>query len=239
MKKLLLTGLFSFLSLLIFGQGVQVPINLPYHDNKPVHWGFTFGVAKTDFTIYKNSNFFNTDSVNILGIEQSSLPGLFLGPVFNVRLGKYFDFRFLIDISFTQRNFTYYFASDGDSSSNFTTELIKLPSSFVEVPLLLKYKGQRCNNFRPYMILGASPKFDLAALRKINYDEPYLQINPVDVYLEVGPGFDFYFPYFKFSVELKYSNGFMNNLYQDHSKYSTPIDALKSHSFMLSFHFEG
>lgn len=239
MKKLLLTSLFSVLALLVFGQGVQVPINLPLHDTKTVHWGFTFGVSKTDFTIYKNLDFFNTDSINIIGIENNSLPGIFLGPVFNVRLGKFFDLRFLLDISFTQRNMKYYIAKSTDSSSVIDQTLIKLPSSFVEFPILLKYKGQRIDNFRPYFVLGASTKYDLASLRKVNLDEPHLKLNPFDVYLELGPGFDFYFPYFKFSIELKYSNGFMNVLEKDNSIYSQPLDALKSHSFMLSFHFEG
>jgi len=89
------------------------------------------------------------------------------------------------------------------------------------------------------MILGTSAKYDLASLRKLNPDEPHLKIAPFDMYLEVGPGLDFYLPYFKFSIELKYSNGFFNLLEQDNSIYSTPIDAIKSHSFMLSFHFEG
>ncbi len=244
MKKIIVSLLFlSFFYVGAFSQNYKVikkvPINKPFLDNKPVHWGFTFGVNKTDFSIFKNQNLFDNDSINIYGIESNSMPGFFLGPVFNVRLGKFFDLRFLIDISFTQRNFTYYLASSTDSSASLSTEQIKIPSSFIEFPILLKYKGARINNFRPYVILGTSGKYDLASLRKINVDEAHLKIAPFDMYLEVGPGFDFYFPYFKFSVELKYSNGFFNLLEDDNSIYSQPIDALKSHSFMLSFHFEG
>ncbi len=242
MKKLFFTGLFSILAIMAFAQTnrmKQVAINLPLLDNKPVHWGFSFGTAKTDFTIFKNSDFYKTDSFNIVGIESNSMPGLFLGPVFNVKLGKQFDLRFLIDISFTQRNINYYIAETSDSSSIVNKTTIKIPSSFIEFPVLLKYKGARIGNFRPYVIGGVSGKYDLASLRKVNENEPHLKIAPFDVYMELGPGFDFYFPYFKFSVELKYSNGFFNMFERDNSMYSQPIDALKSHSFMLSFHFEG
>lgn len=214
------------------------PINLPLSDNKPVNWGFTFGINKTDFTIFKNDQLFNNDSLNIYGIESSSLPGFYLGPIFNVRLGKYFDLRFLIDISFTQRNFKYFNATGTDSISLDITEL-KTLSSFIEVPVLLRLKGSRMHNFRPYFVLGTSFKYDLASLRKTNPDEPHLTLVPFDTYLELGPGFTFYMPYFKLSLELKYSNGFFNVLQRDATNiYSQPIDALKSHSFMLSFHFE-
>ncbi|MBN2891080.1 MAG: PorT family protein [Bacteroidales bacterium] len=244
MKKVFLVSLFiALLGSVTIGQNYKVikgiPINKPLMDNKPVHWGFTFGINKTDFSVFKNESLFHNDTINIYGIESTSMPGFFLGPVFNVRLGKYFDLRFLIDISFTQRNFTYYHFTGIDTAATLGTTIIKVPSSFIEFPILLKYKGARLNNVRPYFILGTAGKYDLASLRKINVDEPHLQVAPFDVYLELGPGMDFYLPYFKFSIEFKYSNGFFNLLEKDNSIYSTPLDGLKSHSFMLSFHFEG
>ena len=239
MKKILIALLLiTSVGFTSYGQNKKynAPVNKPFLDMKPVHWGFTFGINKTDFSIYKNSLFYNSDSLNFIGIESTSMPGIFLGPIFNVKLAKHFDLRFLLDISFTQRNFKYYIGLD---SGSYDTEEIKIPSSFIEFPILLKYKGNRIDNFRPYVILGASGKYDLATMRKVNTNEPYLKVAPFDMYLEVGPGFDFYFPYFKFSVELKYSNGFLNVLDKTNNIYAQPIDALKSHAFMLSFHFEG
>jgi len=237
MKKIFsLIVVFFVLSVSVSAQKTykEVSINKPLLDNKPIHWGFTFGINKTDFTIFKNSNFY-VDSLNYLAIESTSGPGFFLGPVFDVRMGKYFNLRFLLDISFTQRNVKYYFSGEENTSPT----VIKIPSSFIELPILFKYKGARINNFRPYVIVGISGKYDLASLRKINENEPFLQIAPYDAYFEIGPGLDFYFPYFKFSVELKYSNGFFNMIEGRQTIYSIPIDKIKSNSFMLSFHFEG
>jgi len=213
----------------------RAQLNKPFLDQKPVHWGFTFGTSISNFVIYKNSDFFTPDSVNILGIESTSIPGFFLGPVINIRLSKYLDFRFLTNISFTQRNLKYYVSEGG----SVITKEIKIPSSFVELPVLLKYKGERLNNIRPYVLLGGSAKFDLASNRKINTNTPYLKITPFDFYIELGPGFDFYFPYFKFSVELKYSGGFSNLIEIQNNPYSAPFELLRSSAFMLSFHFEG
>ena len=37
-----------------------------FTDFKKVHWGFTAGINKVDFRIYKNNNFLNNDSVTYL-----------------------------------------------------------------------------------------------------------------------------------------------------------------------------
>jgi hypothetical protein len=237
MKKIVFITFISFITIIsAFGQyRVHGPINKQELDFKPIHWGFTFGVSRSSFIIYKSADFLKSDSINILGIEGSSVPGFFLGPVFNVRLGRYFDLRFLLDISFTQRNLTYYEARSGGMQK----EVVSIPSSFIEFPILLKYKGQRMTNVRPYVIAGLSAKYDLASLRKVDNSKPYLKIAPFDGYIEVGPGFDFYFPYFKLSVELKYDAGLVNLIEIHNTLYSKPIDALRSNMFMLSFHFEG
>jgi hypothetical protein len=205
-------------------------------DNKTAHWGFTFGTSYTGFNIYKNSTF--VDSSYYTAIEGKASPGIFLGPLFNLRITKFLDMRLLLDISFNQRNITYIFNGSPDSSTNGNVT-IPIPSSFIELPILFKYKAARINNFRPYIIAGVSAKYDLGTVRKINYNEPHLKIAPFDMYLEVGPGFDFYLPYFKFSIEFKYGNGFTNLLDPENTIYSNPIDELKSNTFMVSFHFEG
>lgn len=236
-KTILLTITILLISSFAFSQSYvsRSAVNKPLFDYKPVHWGFTFGASSSNYTIYKNAKFFASDSINILGIQSKPIPGFFLGPVFNIRLGMYFDLRFLINISFTQRNVDFYVISNG----TYKMQTVKIPSSYIEMPVLIKYKAQRLGNVRPYIIFGGSAKYDLASNRKIDINNPYLKVTPFDYYLELGPGLDFYFPYFKFSVELKYSSGFSNLLEIQNTSYSDPIESIRSSAFMLSFHFEG
>ncbi len=239
MKKILF-----LLSLLLVAASVNAqqrlnekPKNLPFLDNKPIHWGFTFGTNFTSFTIYKSEQFVKgEDSIRFIGIENNAIPGMFLGPILNIRMGRFLDLRFLPEISLVQRKFTYY-SVNPDTTLQLTT--IKVPSYFIELPVLIKWKGARMTNFRPYVIAGGSFKYDLASLRKVDTNNPYLKTNAIDYYIEFGPGFDFYFPYFKFSIELKYGAGILNNLGNQNTIYSRPIESLKSNTFMLSFHFEG
>jgi len=239
MKKEALIILILFLSTVLFSQQAKVK-NLRYHDQQPVHFGFTVGLNYMDFTIHKSGLFLN-DTVNMYSIENKIGPGFHLGPIVNFRLGNFFDLRFLINLSFGQRNLVYKMVNtNGDGSFPYEEKIMNLPSTFIEVPLLLKYKAARLNNIRPYVIAGANLKYDLSARKKPKPSElPKIQLNEFDVYADMGFGIDWYLQYFKLSTELKYCLGFMDMLERDGTIYSSTLDKLTSKMFMLSFHFEG
>ena len=144
--------------------------------------------------------------------------GFQLGPISNLRLGEYLDLRFLIMLTFSQRDLEYYVLKDtaDDNSLVFDYYKMKLSSTFIEFPLLLKYKGQRINNIRPYVIAGLNPKLDLSARKKIpEIEMPKIRLKQKDLYYEIGAGMDFYTTYFKFSTELKFSAGLLNVMQPD------------------------
>jgi len=239
MKKIALIFMFAILSLSLWAQNQKVK-NLRYLDSQPVHFGFTVGLNYMDFTIHKSGLFFN-DTVDFYSIENKIQPGFHLGPIVNFRLGQYFDLRLLLNLSFGQRNLTYnrvnFSGTEGVISELYT---MKIASTFIEVPVLIKYKAARMNNMRPYVLLGACPKYDLSAKKAPNEaDLPKVQLNQLDYYADMGFGIDWYLPYFKLSTELKYSLGFNDMLKQDGTVYTSAIDKMSSKMFMLSFHFEG
>jgi hypothetical protein len=55
----------------------------------------------------------------------------------------------------------------------------------------------------------------------------------------LGAGVDIFLPFFKFSIEGKFELGNRNILIQDDSRYSAPLQSLKTRSFILSLCFEG
>ena len=120
----------------------------------------------------------------------------------------------------------------------------QLESSFLEFPLLLKVKGMRLNNSRPYLIGGVNFRYDLAAKKEYDEDSKvYMRLRKADLYYEVGAGIDFYLPYFKLTIEAKMSNGLRDVLVHDephpyHPEYVNAIESLKSQIWTLSFHFE-
>jgi len=212
------------------------------YDRKFLHFGFTVGLNTADFYMRNSDNFFNTTQMNeIYSIENKQRVGFHLGPISNFRLAEYLDLRFLITLSFCQRDLQYTIIKDTSTKQNieFETHTMKLSSTFIEFPLLLKYKAKRINNFRPYVIGGMSYKLDLASKKKIPYNElPKIRLNQPDLYYEVGLGMDFYNSFFKLSVELKYGAGIYNVAVPDVTQYSQTFKYLKSNVYMLSLHFE-
>ncbi len=211
------------------------PKNTSWYDDKLLHFGFTLGFNSMDFNITPSQTYYVTDS---LYPEVSKLnPGINIQIVTNLKLSRYFDLRFLPGVSFGQRIIQYY---NNKVPYPFPQ---KLESSFLEFPLLLKYKGQRLNNIRPYIIGGLNYRYDLAGKKEFDEEKPiYIRLKRPDLYYEMGAGFDFYLTYFKLSVELKLSNG-INNVLADeaapgHPQYFNAIEKMKSQIWILSFHFE-
>ncbi|OQY03441.1 MAG: hypothetical protein B6I20_05000 [Bacteroidetes bacterium 4572_117] len=212
------------------------PKNLPSYDSKWLHFGFTIGLNIMDFNIQKADDFFdNTKNSNIYAIENQPQLGFHIGPISNLRLSEFLDLRALINLSFGQRDLSYWTVNNSQP----TLHTMKIASTFIEFPLILKYKALRVNNYSPYLIGGVNPKIDLAARKKIKEEEmPKIRLSNFDVYYELGFGIDFYLTYFKFSTEIKYSAGIMDVLERDNTEYTGTIKKMNSRMIMLSFHFE-
>jgi hypothetical protein len=217
-----------------FGQK-QKPKNESWYDEKLLHFGFSLGFNTMDFKITPSQKYLMQDS---LYPEVAVLnPGINIQIVTDLRPAKYLDIRFLPGVSFGQRVVRYY------KNLNLYNDDQRLESSFLEFPLLLKFKGDRLNNVRPYLITGLNYRYDLAAKKEYDDTEPiYLRLKRPDLYYEVGTGLDFYLTYFKLSVELKMSNGFRDVIIDEpapgHPEYRNAIEKMKSQIWVLSFHFE-
>jgi len=226
--------IFLFAHLYSYGQK-QKPKNESWYDEKLLHFGFSLGFNTMDFKITPSQEYLMQDS---LYPEVSILnPGINIQIVTDLKPARNLDIRFLPGVSFGQRVVRYY------KNTVLYNDDQKLESSFLEFPLLLKYKGSRLNNVRPYVIAGLNYRYDLAAKKEFDEEKPiYIRLKRPDLYYEVGTGLDFYLTYFKLSVELKMSNGFRDILVEEtapgHPEYNNAIERMKSQIWVLAFHFE-
>lgn len=231
MRRILTILIAALFAISLQAQRAKV-LNYSTHDDKAIHFGFCLGLNSMDFIIKNSFNSFQKDS--LLSDISRSNPGFHIQIISNYRLGEYFDLRFLPGISFGQRDFNFFI------NNELVNDKHKLESNFLEFPILLKYKAKRLNNFRPYIVTGPNLRVDLAKTFS-EEDEIYMDLKRFDLFHEVGVGMDFYLPYFKFGIELKYSYGFMNMLERrstSHPEFQNAVDRLNSSIFMLSFHFE-
>ncbi len=208
--------------------------NLPRYDNKKMHFGFTLGVNSLDFRIKHNDEVIYQDSLYVL--QSNNQKGFNLGIVSNFRMGKYTDFRFVPAIVFGERRLLYSFS---DTNNIISTETKAIESTLLDFPFYVKYKSERYNNFRSYVLFGIKYSLDIASQKDIvNEDFVVLKLQPHDLTGEIGFGMDFYLEYFKFSPQIKVSAGVLNLLSKDESVYTTSIKNLYTNGWMLSFTFE-
>jgi hypothetical protein len=207
--------------------------NLPKYDTQKVHFGFLLGANVTDFVIRRAANFNQIDS--LYTVESAKQTGFNIGIIGNLRLAENFDLRFVPDLAFSQRNLEYTFNTNGVQ----TTTIKEIESTFLNFPLDLKFKSNRVNNYRAYVIVGAKYSIDMVSQAKVeNKDKDYVKLKKNDYGYQIGVGFDFYMERFKFSPEIKMYHGLNNLLVDDPKVFSSSLESLKSKVFQISLLFE-
>lgn len=237
MHKKITIFLFLLIPVLLTAQKAK-PKNDSNYDERLLHFGFSMGMNAMDFRVSMNQPGGPLNPDGLKAEVMAIKPGINIQIVTDFRPATYLDIRFLPGVSFGQRNINFY-----DSEGTKYGETQVLESSFLEFPLLLKAKGMRLNNSRPYLIGGLNFRYDLAGKKEYDDERPvYLRLKRADLYYEVGAGIDFYLPYFKLTIEAKMSNGLRDVLVHEpapgYPDYANSISSLRSQMWVLSFHFE-
>ena len=226
------------------------PMNLRNYDNQPYHFGFILGYNQMSYSFNYIDNYQNIphnpaqnpntqnpyDICYVRSIESKPNPGFTVGVVGNMRLGRYFDLRFIPSLNFGTRTITYRILYDENKTPDLDKKSIF--SLFVEFPLLVKYKSKRINNVAAYLVGGANTKIDLASQKKWKASNTGIKVNRADVAAEIGAGFDFYTGYFKFGIEVKMGFGLLNILDKQNTIYDSSIENLHNRTFQVSLTFE-
>lgn len=234
MKKF--TGICALLFCLAvpFSYGQQGK-NYPAFDHKKLHFGFALGVNTSDFHYTVAIDSANQDSITGINIQKQ--PGFNLGIISSWNIHETVSLRFVPSLSFQERLFEYTYINKGEQKIKST----RLESTTLDFPLMLKLRTKRLTNFAAYAIGGAQYSLDLASQKDVDQTlgDPIVKILQHDFAYQVGGGFDFWMPYFKFAIELKLSNGFRNVIIQDHTFFMDPLSSLKTKVWWFSITFEG
>lgn len=200
---------------------------------KPYYFGITLGFNSSRYTPFRSEEFLRTDS--IVGVESLNGPGFNLNLIGNLKLGKYFDFRFTPGFSFAERRLDY-----TAGTTNQAKKQEKVESVFVEMPFYFRYKSAPYRDKRLFLIAGMKYSFDVASESRTRQAEELVRISPHDYSIEYGAGIQFFFPYFIFSPEFKISHGIGNTLlFNPTLPQSRVLEKVTSRTFTLSFHIEG
>lgn len=212
-------------------------LNLPNHDEKFYHLGIALIYNNSHFQVIAHPQFLQTDSV--LSVNPLNTGGFGLAGLHTFRLGKHLEARIVFpELMFSYKNLTYNLKYPNSDQQSVSTKHVE--SIMLGFPLQLKFLSDRINNFRVYMLGGINYKYDLASNATARKADDIVKLKPYDLSVEAGIGFQFFFPVFILSPELKISNGILNEHSRDpHLIYSNTIDKLRSRMIVFSLIFEG
>ncbi len=221
-------------------------------DEKLIRYGYYFGFNNFGYKIeYIDSSRSN------LGIKPYSAPtnlggqglpdielvknfGFNVGLVSDLRINRFLNLRFEPGLYYTQRDLIY-----PESTPLLTKDadyLRSVKSTYIHLPLLIKFSSIRVNNFKPYLIGGVSTSFNLSSNEKSVDDNSsaIFRVTSQTYNYEIGFGIDFYLPYFKFSPSIRGIFSLQNELIPDSnplSPWTSNIKNLYTQGIVINLNF--
>jgi len=207
-------------------------INYFTFSKRPYYFGLRIASIYSDFQINRSKNFIGGEYSTIKSISGS---GAGASVVFNLKIGQFFDLRLLPTVSYQNRDFTF-------TSPGLEDHTDRIESIFLEMPVLVRYKSLPFHDKKVFVVGGVKYAYDVQSNSKLDQTRfpDVLRTSPHDFALEIGAGIQFFFPYFIFSPEIKFSQGIDNMLiYNKNLPRAKVIESILSRSISFSVHFEG
>ena len=212
--------------------------NRPYLDDRVWHYGFLVGFNIQDLSIANTG----LPYINTSGRAEywyadvpEYTPGFSVGILGELKANDWLSVRIIPTMHFGDKRVVFKEQRSGAVAEQY------VKSTYLSVPFDLKINAERFNNYRPYVVTGLAPAFDLTVKKGKE-----LLVKPSDVMFEIGMGLDFYYPYFKMIPELKFCFG-LNNIIENHRtdltdasllKYSQSIEKAQNSMIVLTLYFE-
>jgi hypothetical protein len=221
--------------------------NLQEHDHRPYHFGYSLGFNYLNFALQPVDD--HRDDFEY--VLPSGDIGFHIGIVSNLKLGEYFDLRFVPTVLFNGgwldgRSIDYKKPETDEGFhpiSNPAVETGKYEAVFLEFPFHIKYKSARMINARTYVIGGFKYTYAWDQPPLVSFrdnEDVYARLKGHDFHYEMGVGLEYYFYYFKFAAEIKASFGIRDLLREagEPPLHYDPIAKMKSKAILISLLFE-
>ncbi|MCO5259367.1 MAG: PorT family protein [Crocinitomicaceae bacterium] len=233
--------LILFLACFSFGTFAQKekPLNYRKFDKRLFHFGFMLGANTSSFTITQKVGAYQDYGLKAMTVN--SQPGAQLGILTTLRCGTpMVRLRLLPSLSFQERVIHQVFVDPTDITKDLINDE-RVHSTNIDIPLLFQFRTLRLNNFTAYCLVGGQFTVDLQSQQNATqqFDDPFIKMKKFDYLGQVGGGIEFFAPFFKFSIEIKYSHSFINGFIQDNTRISNPIDKIYNRGWLFSIIFEG
>ncbi len=235
LKRTLLMLLVCMGGFQLYAQFKQPMINLEHFDERHYQWGYYFGANTFDFKIDYNELNYGVDRLKEVLTERKI--GFNVGLTGSMRLVKQLDLRIEPGLVYNKRVLTFPgFGEARDWERD-------AQSTYIYIPLLLKYSAIRWFNVKPFLTAGASTVFNLSSNDNLTIDnaDRTFRVKKNIYFYEFGLGIDFYTHYFRVSASARAMFSINNELVPDNdpnSPWTSNLNGMKTRGFLLNLNFE-
>jgi hypothetical protein len=218
-------------------------IHLENWQQKRVYFGFFLGLNSYDFKFdYNNA---------VEDIQVTKTTGFNVGLVADLRLHEFINLRFEPGLYYTKRTLNYptvlsTFTNPAYFLTTPTTPqtIREVNSTYIHLPLLLKFSALRTGNIRPYLLGGFSTTLNLSSNSKSsddNFNDTF-RVKAWNPNYELGFGIDVFSEYFIFSPSIRGVFGLKDELIRDkpingYSPWTSNIESMKTRGLFINFTF--
>lgn len=209
-------------------------VNLENMDQKILSWGYFLGFNSYDFKFE-----YEQDLDDIL-VDVTT--GFQVGLTGDLRINDHLNLRFEPGVYFSTRNLIYNTSYFEGQEFNDSDLLRELKSTYIHLPLLLKFSTKRINNFRPFIVGGVSTAINLSSNEQNPSDNNggQFRMTTNNYFYEIGFGIDLYLFYFKFTPSIRGVFAINDELVRDfdpNSPWTGNITQMQTRAIFINFTF--
>jgi len=199
-------------------------------DKQAVYWGYYLGINSKSFKIN-----YLTDEDTFIKVTPAI--GFNVGLIGDLRLNKNLNLRLEPGLSSNAKELAFTHIEGGAKDS-----IRNVNSTYLRIPILLKFSADRHNNVRPYVIGGFSYDYNFSS----NHDNPddnssgEFRMKTSSFSYELGIGVDLYLPFFIVSPSIRGVFQISDELVRDNlpgSPWTSPVDFFGTRGVFINFAF--
>jgi hypothetical protein len=215
-------------------------LNIPNDDKLPLNWGYFVGLNQFDYQIsYLNPSYNTNSSEEVTEILVQKSTGFNVGLIGEMRINELLDLR--LEPGFYSGKTTLEF-----KNQNLITEkdsIREIKSTYINVPLLLKFSANRIGNWRPFIVGGPYAAINLSSKENSIDDNKSgtFKVKKWNYGYQIGVGIDIYLSYFKFTPSIRGVFSITDDAIRDadpQSPWTANIHKMRSRGVFLVLTFE-
>lgn len=210
-------------------------LNNENFDKPRFSYGYYLGFNVYDYNIDYTSD--------VKDVQVLKSTGLNVGLIGNIRINDYIDIRLEPGLVISRRELNFSNTFFNGISYEEKDLIREIQSTFVHIPLLVKFSTKRINNIKPFIVGGVSTGLNLSSQENNPDDNSKnnFRVTKNNLYYELGIGIDLYLTWFKFTPSIRGVFSMQDELVNDvdpNSPWTSNLSQMQTRGLFINFTFQ-